>query len=45
MVINKGEVPMNLGQVLIEAAKDGNMLVLKTALEKGAESMQKMVPE
>jgi len=27
---------MDLNQVLIEAAKDGNMLVLKTALEKGA---------
>jgi len=28
---------MDLNQVLIEAAKDGNMLVLKTALEKGAD--------
>ena len=28
---------MDLDQVLIEAAKDGNMLVLKTALEKGAD--------
>jgi len=27
---------MDLNQVLIESAKDGNMLVLKTALEKGA---------
>ena len=28
---------MDLNQVLIESAKDGNMLVLKTALEKGAD--------
>jgi len=28
---------MDLNQVLIDAAKDGNMLVLKTALEKGAD--------
>ncbi len=28
---------MDLNQVLIEAAKDGNMLVLKTALERGAD--------
>jgi len=28
---------MDLNQVLIEAAKDGNMLVLKAALEKGAD--------
>jgi tetratricopeptide (TPR) repeat protein len=28
---------MDLNEVLIEAAKDGNMLVLKTALEKGAD--------
>jgi len=28
---------MDLNQVLIDAAKDGNKLVLKTALEKGAD--------
>ena len=28
---------MDLNQVLIESAKDGNILVLKTALEKGAD--------
>ncbi len=28
---------MDLNEILIQAAKDGNMLVLKAALEKGAD--------
>jgi tetratricopeptide (TPR) repeat protein len=36
-MVNKEGITMDLNQVLIEAAKDGNMLVLKTALEKGAD--------
>jgi len=36
-MVNKEGITMDLNQVLIEAAKDGNMLVLKTALKKGAD--------
>lgn len=31
------EVKLDLNEVLIQAAKDGNMLVLKAALDKGAD--------
>jgi tetratricopeptide (TPR) repeat protein len=36
-MVNKEGITMDLNQVLIEAAKDGNMFVLKAALEKGAD--------